>query len=69
MSVFVTDTHPLVWDAAGRHSRLSKKVLRAFNAASRAEALIYVPVFVLWEVAMLEKVGRIELGGATLGRR
>ncbi|MGH9821953.1 MAG: hypothetical protein ACREDR_01640 [Blastocatellia bacterium] len=37
-------------------------MLRAFNAASRAEALIYVPVFVLWEMAMLEKVGRIALG-------
>jgi PIN domain nuclease of toxin-antitoxin system len=36
-------------------------VLRAFHAASGAEALIYVPVFVLWESAMLLKVGRIAL--------
>jgi PIN domain nuclease of toxin-antitoxin system len=35
--------------------------LRAFNAASRDEALIYIPPFVLWEIAMLLKVGRISL--------
>lgn len=61
MSVYVTDTHPLVWYAAGTRQRLSKRVLEAFHAAERAEALIYVPAFVLWEVAMLLKKGRIAL--------
>jgi len=61
VSVYVTDTHPLVWYATGRHRQLSHKALRAFRAASGAEALIYVPVFVLWEIAMLLKVGRIAL--------
>ena len=61
MSVYVTDTHPLVWYATGKHRQLSPKVLRAFHAASSAEVLIYVPVFVLWEIAMLLKVGRIAL--------
>jgi PIN domain nuclease of toxin-antitoxin system len=61
VSVYVTDTHPLVWYATGKHRQLSPKVLRAFHAASSAEALIYVPVFVLWEIAMLLKVGRIAL--------
>ena len=61
MPVYVTDTHPLVWYATGKHRQLSHKVLRAFHAASGAEALIYVPVFVLWEIAMLLKVGRIAL--------
>ena len=61
MSVYVTDTHPLVWYATGKHRQLSPKVLQAFHAASGAEALIYVPVFVLWEIAMLLKVGRIAL--------
>jgi len=59
VSVYVTDTHPLVWYAAGKHRQLSPKVLRAFHAAADAEALIYVPV--LWEMAMLLKVGRIAL--------
>jgi PIN domain nuclease of toxin-antitoxin system len=61
VSVYVTDTHPLVWYATGTHRQLSSKVLRVFQAASGAEALIYVPVFVLWETAMLLKVGRIAL--------
>jgi hypothetical protein len=42
-------------------SQLSRKVLQAFHAFSRAEVLIYVPVFVLWGIAMLIKVGRIAL--------
>ena len=61
MSVYVTDTHPLVWYATGTHRQLSRKVLRAFQGASGDEALIYVPVFVLWEIAMLLKVRRIVL--------
>lgn len=61
MSVYVTDTHPLVWYATNTHRHLSRKARQAFEAAARAEALIYVPVFVLWEIAMLLKVGRIAL--------
>ena len=61
MSVYVTDTHPLIWYATGRHRHLSQKVLQTFHAASRAEVLIYIPVFVLWEIAMLLKVRRIAL--------
>jgi PIN domain nuclease of toxin-antitoxin system len=61
VSVYITDTHPLVWYACGKHSQLSKKVLRVFNAACQNEALIYVPAFVLWEIAMLLKIGRISL--------
>jgi PIN domain nuclease of toxin-antitoxin system len=61
LSLYVTDTHPLVWYASGKHRQLSRKALRAFNAASSEDALIYVPAFVLWEVAMLLKIGRIAL--------
>ena len=61
MSVYVTDTHPLIWFATGKHVQLSRKALRAFNAAGRDEALIYVSAFVLWEIAMLLKAGRIGL--------
>lgn len=61
MSVYVTDSHPLVWYAAGHHTKLSKKALRVFNAASRHQALIYVPAVVFWEIALLSKLGRIIL--------
>jgi PIN domain nuclease of toxin-antitoxin system len=59
--VYVTDTHPLVWYATNRHANLSWKALSAFNGASRDEALIYIPSFVFWEIALLLKVGRISL--------
>jgi PIN domain nuclease of toxin-antitoxin system len=61
MALYVTDTHPLVWYATEKHNRLSRRALGAFHAAAREEALIYVPAFVLWEIAMLLKVGRIAL--------
>ena len=61
MSVYVTDTHPLVWYATNKLAKLSKKALSAFNAASREEALIYIPSFVFWEIAMLLKIRRISL--------
>jgi PIN domain nuclease of toxin-antitoxin system len=61
VSVYVTDTHPLIWYASGKHRQLSKKALTAFQAAWRGDALIYVPVFVFWEIAMLLKVRRIAL--------
>jgi PIN domain nuclease of toxin-antitoxin system len=61
VSLYVTDTHPLIWYTSGKHRQLSKKVLGAFNAAARIEALIYVPPFVLWEIGLLMKIGRIAL--------
>ena len=61
MPVYVTDTHPLVWYASRTHRRLSHHVLQTFEAAWRGEMLIYVPVFVLWEIAMLLKVRRLRL--------
>lgn len=61
MSAFVTDTHPLVWYATNKYSSLSPKVLRAFQQADAGEAVIYVPPVVLWEVAILDRLGRIRL--------
>ncbi len=61
MAVFVTDTHPLVWYATGRHRQLSTKALRAFRAADSGRARILVPAVVLWEISILEKIGRIRL--------
>lgn len=61
MSVFITDTHPIVWYATNKYSSLSKKVLRAFQQADDGEVLIYVPTVVFWEIAILEKLGKIRL--------
>ena len=48
MSVYVTDTHPIVWYATGSQRQLSPKVLWAFHAASGAEVLIDVPDLRRW---------------------
>lgn len=59
--MFVTDTHPLIWYATGKHPQLSQKVLTAFQKAETAETLIYVPAVVFWEIALLENLGKIKL--------
>ncbi|MEK7724479.1 MAG: type II toxin-antitoxin system VapC family toxin [Acidobacteriota bacterium] len=59
--MFVTDTHSLVWYFNGKHSSLSPKVLSAFQQAENGELVIYIPSVVLWEIALLEKRGRIAL--------
>ncbi len=57
----VTDTHPLIWYQNGKHSALSPKVSAAFQKAENAEIVIYIPSVVFWEIALLEKRGRIIL--------
>ncbi len=59
--MYVTDTHSLIWYFNGKHSALSPKVLAAFQKAENAEIVIYIPSVVFWEIALLEKRGRIIL--------
>lgn len=61
MSVYVTDTHPLVWFTLNKGNQLSEKARRAFEAAETGQAFVYVPAIVLWETALLERAGRIKL--------
>ncbi len=57
----VTDTHALVFHAAGSGG-LGPKARALFTAAERREALIYVPAAVVWEVSLLARAVRISLG-------
>jgi PIN domain nuclease of toxin-antitoxin system len=57
---YVTDTHPLVFHAQGG-SQLSPKAKKIFTAAEREEAIIYVPVIVLWELSLLLRVNKVRL--------
>ena len=66
MSVYLTDTHSLLWFTLNKHSSLSDKALMAFESAIRAESFIYIPVIVLWEVAILEQKQRIKLNNGFL---
>jgi PIN domain nuclease of toxin-antitoxin system len=56
----VTDTHPLLFHAAGSR-RLGRRAARLFQAAERQAALIYVPAAVIWECGLLASTGRVEL--------
>ncbi len=64
MTPAVTDTHPLLFHAAGGR-RLGEKALRHFAACEQQDSLIYVPAAVLWEVSLLARVGKVELGTST----
>lgn len=56
----VTDTHPLVFHAAGG-GRLGERAAEHFAAAERRGAVIYVPAGVIWECAVLARAARINL--------
>lgn len=59
MSVYVTDSHSLVWYASGNVNKLSRRALRSFQSAERNEAYIYIPAVALWEISCLEQEGVI----------
>ena len=56
----VTDTHPLLFHAAGGR-RLGPRARALFAAAEARDAIIYVPVVVIWEVTLLARAVRINL--------
>jgi hypothetical protein len=55
VSVYATDTHPLIWYASRTYRQLSHRALRVFEQAENGEAFILIPVPVLWKVSILEK--------------
>ena len=56
----VTDTHPLLFHAAGG-TRLGPRARALFAAAEERAAIIYVPMVVIWEVTLLTRAVRINL--------
>ncbi len=60
-NALVTDTHPLVFHA-NRNRSLSRRAAAHFEACERQEAILYVPVIVIWECCLLTRAGRIDLG-------
>ncbi len=56
----VTDTHALVFHAAGG-GQLGSKARALFAAAERQGVIIYVPAAVMWEVSLLARGVRINL--------
>ncbi|MBI4474819.1 MAG: type II toxin-antitoxin system VapC family toxin [Acidobacteria bacterium] len=56
----VTDTHPLIFHAAGG-TRLGRRATAFFSRCERREAILYVPVSVMWECSLLARVGKVNL--------
>ena len=56
----VTDTHALIFHAAGG-GVLGAKAKAAFAAAEDGDTIIYVPAAVIWEVSLLARAVRINL--------
>jgi PIN domain nuclease of toxin-antitoxin system len=56
----VTDTHPLVFYAAGG-GKLGPRAASMFERCERRQAIIYVPAVVMWETSLLARVSRIDL--------
>ena len=61
VSVYATDTHPLIWYASRTYRQLSPRALQVFEQAESGEAFILIPAPVLWEVSMLDKAGHVTL--------
>ena len=60
----VTDTHPLIFHAAGG-GRLGSQAAAFFERCERRDAVLYVPAAVMWECSLLARVARINLRRTT----
>jgi len=56
----VADTHALLYHA-GASRRLGKRAAALFARVEEREAVIYIPVAVVWEVTLLARAGRFNL--------
>jgi PIN domain nuclease of toxin-antitoxin system len=64
--VAVTDSHALIWYAIGPGRRLGRAARALFARAERGEPTIYVPTFVLVEVAEAIRRGGLRFDGGFL---
>jgi PIN domain nuclease of toxin-antitoxin system len=56
----VADTNALVFHGT-RSGRLGTRARRLLEAAEQQQALVYVPLAVVWETALTDRAGRINL--------
>ena len=60
LAAAVTDTHALVFFAAGS-GRLGPRAAAFYDRCERRDAILYVPAAVIWECSLLARVSRINL--------
>lgn len=58
----VTDTNALLYHASGPSRMLGRQAARHFEDCDAGRVVTYVPTGVIWELAMLARVGRTDLG-------
>jgi PIN domain nuclease of toxin-antitoxin system len=56
----VSDTHALLFHASASRA-LGRRAAAHFEACERQQALLYVPMAVIWEVSLLARASRINL--------
>jgi PIN domain nuclease of toxin-antitoxin system len=56
----VADTHALIFHALASRA-LGRRAAALFDACERQEALIYIPMAVIWEMTLLARASRINL--------
>jgi PIN domain nuclease of toxin-antitoxin system len=56
----VTDTHALIFHAAGG-GRLGTRAKAFYERCEQQQAILYVPMAVVWECSLLARVSRINL--------
>ena len=62
----VSDTHALLFHAAANKT-LGRRAADHFEACERQQALVYVPMAVIWEVSLLARASRINLRRSVQG--
>jgi len=56
----VADTHALLFHATAQRA-LGRRAAAHFEACERQQALLYIPMAVVWEVGLLARAGRVNL--------
>ena len=56
----VVDTHALLFHATAERA-LGRRAAAHFEACERQQALLYIPMAVVWEVGLLARAGRVNL--------
>jgi PIN domain nuclease of toxin-antitoxin system len=57
----VTDTHALLFHAAGGRGRLGPRAVAFYARCEERRAIVYVPAAVIWECSLLARASRINL--------
>ncbi len=60
-NALVSDTHAILYHAAGGR-KLGRAAAADVEASEEQEAILYIPAAVIWEITLLTRAGKIDLG-------